>query len=176
MSCVINKRLRPRIVGVAPFSSIISSLLLAQPPDPAGPGSGIAPFRAFLAERAAQGVRGRIWLFFGDQHRACDFLYEQELEAWRADGTLARLDTAFSRDQANKLYVQHRMLEASAALWRWLQQGAHFYVCGDATRMARDVDAALRRIARSEGGLSEAQATDWVVALARQGRYQRDIY
>ncbi len=171
-----------RAIEAGPIMAYVQTSHFRLPADPAtpvvmvGPGTGIAPFRAFLAERAAQGIRGRTWLFFGDQHRACDFLYEQELEAWRADGTLARLDTAFSRDQANKLYVQHRMLEASADLWRWLQQGAHFYVCGDATRMARDVDAALRRIARGEGGLSEAQATDWIVALARQGRYQRDIY
>jgi sulfite reductase (NADPH) flavoprotein alpha-component len=141
-----------------------------------GPGTGIAPFRAFLQDRAVHGHRGRTWLFFGDQHRATDFLFEPELTAWLADGTLARLDTAFSRDQAKKLYVQDRMLEHAAELWRWLQDGGHFYVCGDANRMARDVDAALRRIAMSQGRLDEAQAKDWIVALARQGRYLRDVY
>jgi sulfite reductase (NADPH) flavoprotein alpha-component len=152
------------------------------PADPAvpvimvGPGTGIAPFRAFLQHRAAGGVRGKTWLFFGDQHRATDFLFEEELTAWRADGTLERLDVAFSRDQAKKVYVQDRMRAAAQELWRWLRQGGHFYVCGDALRMARDVDLALRAIARAEGGLDEAQARDWIVALARQGRYQRDVY
>jgi sulfite reductase (NADPH) flavoprotein alpha-component len=141
-----------------------------------GPGTGIAPFRAFLADRAAEGLKGKSWLFFGDQHRNTDFLYGPELEAWLKDGTLGRLDLAFSRDQAEKLYVQHRMLEQSSDLWHWLQDGAHFYVCGDANRMARDVDTALRQIARKEGKLSEDQARDWIVALARQGRYLRDIY
>jgi sulfite reductase (NADPH) flavoprotein alpha-component len=141
-----------------------------------GPGTGIAPFRAFLLERAALGIKGGSWLLFGDRQRAHDFLYERELKAWLANGTLSRLDTAFSRDQAKKDYVQHRMMENAADLWRWLQDGAHFYVCGDATRMARDVDAALRRIAMTEGKLNEAQARDWIVALARQGRYLRDIY
>ncbi|MEO8713702.1 MAG: sulfite reductase subunit alpha [Acetobacteraceae bacterium] len=152
------------------------------PADPAtpiimvGPGTGIAPFRAFLQHRAAAGVRGRTWLFFGDRARATDFLYEDELNAWRRDGTLARLDGAFSRDQGKKIYVQHRMEEQATDLWRWLQDGAHFYVCGDATRMARDVDQTLRRVAMAEGGMSESQARDWIVALARQGRYLRDIY
>jgi sulfite reductase (NADPH) flavoprotein alpha-component len=141
-----------------------------------GPGTGIAPFRAFLRERAALGHKGRAWLLFGERQRAHDFIYEAELNAWLADGTLSRLDVAFSRDQARKDYVQHRMAENAADLWRWLQDGAHFYVCGDATRMARDVDAALRLIAMAEGKLDEAQARDWIVALARQGRYQRDIY
>ncbi len=141
-----------------------------------GPGTGIAPFRAFLQERAAHGHRGRSWLFFGDQHRETDFLFEPEMTAWLADGTLGRLDTAFSRDQTKKVYVQDRMIENAVDLWRWLQDGAHFYVCGDATRMARDVDAALRRIAMAEGRMDEAQAKDWMVALARQGRYLRDVY
>lgn len=157
------------------------------PPDPVtpvimvGPGTGIAPFRAFLQHRAAQNraagaARGRTWLFFGAAHFASDYLYRSQLEAWLADGTLARLSLAFSRDQANKIYVQHRMQEDRQDLWRWLQEGAHLYVCGDATRMARDVDQALRGIARTEGGLSEDQARDWIAALARQGRYQRDVY
>ena len=141
-----------------------------------GPGTGIAPFRAFLQERAARGHRGRTWLFFGDQHRNSDFLFETELTAWLKDGTLARLDTAFSRDQTRKIYVQDRMIENAGDLWRWLQEGGHFYVCGDATRMARDVDAALRKIAVTEGRMDAAQAKDWIVALARQGRYLRDVY
>ena len=141
-----------------------------------GPGTGVAPFRAFLQERAALGIKGRAWLLFGERQRAYDYLYEAELAAWLADGTLSRLDVAFSRDQSAKDYVQHRMTENAADLWRWLQEGAHFYVCGDATRMARDVDAALRRVAMTEGKLNESQARDWIVALARQGRYQRDIY
>jgi sulfite reductase (NADPH) flavoprotein alpha-component len=141
-----------------------------------GPGTGIAPFRAFLQERAALGQRGRSWLFFGEQHRETDFLFEAELQAWLQDGTLARLDTAFSRDQEKKIYVQDRMLENAGDVWRWLQEGGHFYVCGDATRMARDVDSALRRIAMTQGRMDEAQARDWIVALARQGRYLRDVY
>ena len=152
------------------------------PADPAvpvimvGPGTGIAPFRAFLQERAALGHRGRSWLFFGDRRAAQDFLFETELRSWLADRTLTRLDTAFSRDGAGKIYVQDRMREQEEDLWSWLQQGAHIYVCGDASRMARDVDAMLRAIAMRQGGLDEAQARDWIVALARQGRYLRDVY
>ncbi len=152
------------------------------PSDPAtpvimvGPGTGIAPFRAFLQERAARQHRGKTWLFFGDQHEATDFLFADQLKGWLVDGTLSRLDTAWSRDQAAKVYVQDRMREGAADLWNWLQDGAHFYVCGDAMRMAKDVDTALRDIARSQGGLDEGQAKDWIVALARQGRYLRDVY
>lgn len=152
------------------------------PADPAvpvimvGPGTGIAPFRAFLAHRAAAGTGGRSWLFFGERNQATDFLFQAELEAWRKDGTLSRLETAFSRDQHDKVYVQDRMLESAPDLWRWLQDGAHFYVCGDAMRMAKDVDTALRRVAMTEGRMDEVQARDWIVALARQGRYLRDVY
>jgi sulfite reductase (NADPH) flavoprotein alpha-component len=141
-----------------------------------GPGTGIAPFRAFLQEREARGMKGPSWLFFGEQTSAEDFLFRAEMEAWLADGTLTRLDTAFSRDQAKKIYVQDRMRENGAELWRWFQDGAHFFVCGDATRMARDVDATLRQVAVTQGGLSESDAKDWIVGLARQGRYKRDIY
>ena len=141
-----------------------------------GPGTGIAPFRAFLQERAAKKHGGKTWLFFGDQHEATDFLFADQLKGWLADGTLSRLDTAWSRDQAKKVYVQDRMREGAADLWAWLQDGAHFYVCGDAMRMAKDVDTALRDVARTQGGLDEAQAKDWIVALARQGRYLRDVY
>ena len=141
-----------------------------------GPGTGIAPFRAFLQHRAAQRLQGRAWLFFGDQHSATDFLFQSEIEAWQADGTLSNLSVAWSRDTAKKIYVQDKMREAGADLWRWLQDGAHFYVCGDASRMAKDVDSALREIAMKQGGLSADQARDWIVALARQHRYQRDVY
>ena len=171
-----------RATGFGPIRASIQASHFRLPADPrthvimCGPGTGIAPFRAFLQERAALGIKGRSWLLFGERQRAHDFLYQHELQAWLADGTLARLDAAFSRDQARKVYVQHRMAEHAADLWRWLQDGAHFYVCGDATRMARDVDAALRRIAMLEGKLDEAQARDFIVSLARQGRYQRDIY
>ncbi|MDR3721117.1 MAG: hypothetical protein P4L00_05925, partial [Candidatus Acidoferrales bacterium] len=152
------------------------------PADPAtpmimiGPGTGIAPFRAFLAERAARGVRARSWLLFGERNRASDFLYETELLSWLRDGTLSRLDTAFSRDQGAKVYVQDRMRENAEDLWRWLRDGAYFYVCGDATRMAKDVDAMLRRVAMTEGRMDETRARDWIVALARRGRYLRDVY
>jgi sulfite reductase (NADPH) flavoprotein alpha-component len=174
--------LADRASGFGPIRASIQSSHFRLPSDPrtriimCGPGTGIAPFRAFLLERAALGIKGRTWLLFGERQRAHDFLYEDALKAWLADGTLSRLDVAFSRDQARKDYVQHRMAENASDLWRWLQDGAHFYVCGDAMRMARDVDAALRRIAMTEGKLDETQARDWIVALARQGRYQRDIY
>ena len=106
-----------------------------------GPGTGVAPFRAFLQERVATQATGRNWLFFGDQHQATDFLYGAEWQQYAAEGKLARLDTAFSRDQAKKVYVQDRMREAGSELWQWLQGGAYFYVCGDAHRMAKDVEA-----------------------------------
>jgi sulfite reductase (NADPH) flavoprotein alpha-component len=174
--------LADRAIAHGPIGAYMQPSHFRLPADPSvpvimcGPGTGIAPFRAFLQERAANGHRGRTWLFFGDQHRETDFLFEPELTAWLADGTLARLDTAFSRDQKQKVYVQDRMIAQAPDLWRWLQEGGHFYVCGDATRMARDVDAALRRIAMSEGRMDEAQSKEWMVALARQGRYLRDVY
>jgi sulfite reductase (NADPH) flavoprotein alpha-component len=141
-----------------------------------GPGTGIAPFRAFLQHRAATQAHGRNWLFFGDQRSESDFLFGPELVGWQKDGLLTRLSLAWSRDAAKKVYVQDRMREAAGDLWRWLQDGAHLYVCGDASRMAKDVDAALREIAQKEGGMSADQARDWIVALARQHRYQRDVY
>lgn len=141
-----------------------------------GPGTGIAPFRAFLEERRATGARGRNWLLFGDQRAATDFLYRDELLAAQADGTLTRLDTAFSRDQAEKVYVQHRMLEHATELFAWLEQGAHFYVCGDASRMAKDVDAALHTAVERAGGKSPEQAAAYVHALKAGKRYARDVY
>jgi sulfite reductase (NADPH) flavoprotein alpha-component len=141
-----------------------------------GPGTGVAPFRAFLHERRATGAKGRNWLLFGDQRRACDFLYEDELLGMYRDGLLTRLDTAFSRDQAQKVYVQQRMAENAAELWAWLKDGAHFYVCGDAKRMAADVDAALRDVVARQGGMSPEAAKAFVSDLAKARRYQRDVY
>ncbi|MFV3335900.1 molybdopterin-dependent oxidoreductase [Pseudomonas sp. NY15349] len=140
-----------------------------------GPGTGIAPFRAFLEEREARGAKGANWLFFGEQYAATDFYYQEQLQAWQAAGHL-RLDTAFSRDQAEKVYVQQRMLEQGAQLWRWLEAGAYFFVCGDAQRMARDVDAALRAIAAEHGGMDAAAAGAYVEALGKARRYRRDVY
>ena len=141
-----------------------------------GPGTGVAPFRAFLQERQATGAHGRNWLFFGEQHADTDFYYRDEFTAMQRDGCLHRLTTAFSRDQADKIYVQDRMREHGAELWAWLQDGAHFYVCGDASRMARDVDAALRSVVREHGGLDDTAAADYVARLAREKRYVRDVY
>ncbi|MEE4598764.1 bifunctional nitrate reductase/sulfite reductase flavoprotein subunit alpha [Streptomyces sp. DSM 41524] len=141
-----------------------------------GPGTGVAPFIAFLEERRARGHRAPNWLFFGEQHRATDFYYEEELTAFLAEGILTRLDTAFSRDERAKKYVQDRMREHGPLLWSWLQDGAHFYVCGDASRMAKDVDQALRDIATVHGGLAEAEAAAYVKQLATDKRYLRDVY
>ncbi|WP_442112843.1 molybdopterin-dependent oxidoreductase [Pseudomonas sp. NUPR-001] len=141
-----------------------------------GPGTGIAPFRAFLQERQAEGAKGRNWLLFGEQKAASDFYYRDELLAWQREGHLTRLDTAFSRDQPQKIYVQQRMLEHGAELWRWLQEGGHFYVCGDAERMARDVDAALKQVVAAYGDLSAEQADAYVTELSRSKRYVRDVY
>jgi sulfite reductase (NADPH) flavoprotein alpha-component len=141
-----------------------------------GPGTGIAPFRAFLEERQATGAKGKNWLFFGDQTRTCDFLYEELLTNWQKEGFLTRLDLAFSRDQQEKIYVQNRMLEGGAELWSWLEAGAHFYVCGDASRMAKDVDAALHMIVEKHGGKSADEAKAYVAKLKSDKRYQRDVY
>ena len=141
-----------------------------------GPGTGIAPFRAFLEERRAIGATGKNWLFFGDQKAASDFLYREQLEGMLAEDLLTRLDTAFSRDQAEKIYVQTRMLEQAAELWRWLEDGAHLYVCGDAKRMAKDVDAALHEIIQNAGGKTADEAKAYVAKLKSDKRYQRDVY
>lgn len=141
-----------------------------------GPGTGIAPFRAFLQDRKVAGATGKNWLFFGDQKSAYDYLYREELEAMQADGTLARLDLAFSRDQDAKVYVQHRMLENAAELYRWLEEGAHFYVCGDASRMAKDVDAALHKVVETAAGKTAHEAAEYVEALKKTKRYKRDVY
>ena len=142
----------------------------------AGPGTGVAPFRAFLQERRARGDGGRNWLFFGERHAASDFYYRDELQALRDDGLLTRLDLAFSRDQAAKIYVQDRMREHGARLWAWLQEGAHFYVCGDAGQMARDVDAMLRQVVREHGGMDADAAAAYVARMTADKRYVRDVY
>ena len=141
-----------------------------------GPGTGIAPFRAFLEERKATGAKGGNWLFFGAQKSSCDFFYQEELEAYRSDGILTRFDTAFSRDQNHKIYVQNRMRENAQELWNWLEQGAHFYVCGDASRMAKDVDKALHEIVKSAGGRADEAAGEYIQKLKSDKRYQRDVY
>lgn len=152
------------------------------PGDPAtpiimvGPGTGVAPFRAFIEERQAIGATGRNWLFFGDRRFTTDFLYQREWQRWLKDGVLTRMDVAFSRDQAEKVYVQHRMRERARDLYAWLQEGAHFYVCGDAEHMARDVHQALAEIVAAQGGLAPERAAEYLQSLQRTKRYQRDVY
>ena len=141
-----------------------------------GPGTGIAPFRAFLEERQATGQTGDNWLFFGEQRRSLDFLYREQFEAMHGNGLLTRFDTAFSRDQAKKVYVQDRMQEHAADLYAWLERGAYFYVCGDATRMAKDVELSLMdAIARGSNGTLD-HANEYLQTMKRQKRYQRDVY
>jgi sulfite reductase (NADPH) flavoprotein alpha-component len=141
-----------------------------------GPGTGIAPFRSFLWQRKAGKAKGRAWLFFGHQHEATDFFYRDELEAFLEDGTLTRLSTAWSRDGRDKVYVQDRMHEAGPELWAWLRDGAHFYVCGDAQRMAKDVENALIEISAKGGQMTAAGARDFIAELKATGRYQADVY
>jgi sulfite reductase (NADPH) flavoprotein alpha-component len=141
-----------------------------------GPGTGIAPFRAFLEERKLTTAKGGNWLFFGNPYQATDFLYGEELIEFQKDGTLQKLDLAWSRDQKEKVYVQNLMLQQGAELWKWFQDGAAFYVCGDASRMAKDVDAALHTIAEEHGGLSKDDAAAWVSQLKKDKRYLRDVY
>ncbi|CRM21877.1 Nitrate reductase [Pseudomonas sp. 52 E 6] len=141
-----------------------------------GPGTGVAPFRAFLQERRALGHQGRNWLFFGEQHAASDFYYQDELQGMQRDGLLTHLSLAFSRDQPQKVYVQDRIREQGAELWRWLQDGAKLYICGDASHMAKDVDQALRQVAQTHGGLGVEAAVDYWRQLSEQKRYLRDVY
>ncbi len=141
-----------------------------------GPGTGIAPFRAFIEERQATEAKGKNWLIFGDQHYLTDFLYQTEWQSYLEDGVLTKLDVAFSRDQAEKVYVQDRMRENAKELFAWLEEGASFCVCGDATRMAHDVDKALHDVIAQEGGLSEEAAIDYVKQLKADKRYVRDVY
>lgn len=152
------------------------------PEDPAadmimvGPGTGIAPFRAMLQERKATGATGRNWLFFGEQRSSSDFFYRDEFEAFQADGTLHRFDTAFSRDQDYKIYVQHRIMENAAELYAWLEAGAYFYVCGDAARMAKDVDTALHQVVEKAGGKTPEQAAEYMTEFKKAKRYRKDVY
>lgn len=141
-----------------------------------GPGTGIAPFRAFIEERAETGAGGESWLFFGDQRYSYDFLYQLEWQDHLKNGDLSKLDVAFSRDQPHKVYVQHKMLEKGAELWEWLEKGASFYVCGDAERMAGDVHDALLKIAQEHGGKSADEAAEYLSQLKKEKRYQRDVY
>src|SRR6266404_762535 len=142
-----------------------------------GPGTGVAPFRAYLQERKALGAKGKNWLFFGSQHEKCDFAYGEEFEAFKKEGILTRLDCAWSRDQPEKIYVQHLMGDKATEIWKWLDvEGAHFFVCGDARRMAKDVDAALRKIVQEHGGKSFEQANEYVEKLKSEKRYKRDVY
>src|SRR5947207_3201222 len=142
-----------------------------------GPGTGIAPFRAFLQERKAAGAKGKNWLFFGSQHEHCNYFAREEFEKMKSDGFLTRLDLAWSRDSAEKSYVQHKMLNCADEVWKWVDsEGAHFFVCGDARRMAKDVDAALRRIIQDKGGKSEEETNQYVEKLKADKRYKRDVY
>lgn len=141
-----------------------------------GPGTGIAPFRAFLEARAATNAKGKNWLFFGDQHEKSDFLYREQILAWQASGLLTRLDLAWSRDQKEKVYVQHKILAASAELWAWLEAGAHIYICGDASRMAKDVHNSLLEVIQTDGARSPEDAAKYLETLQTSKRYLRDVY
>ncbi len=141
-----------------------------------GPGTGIAPFISFLQERDEAKAAGKNWLFFGDQHEAFDFLYEEDLKGYLDSGLLTRLDTAFSRDGETKVYVQDKMRQHGAELWTWLCEGGCFYVCGDATRMAKDVDRALHQIIAQHGGMNDEEAKLHVKQMTADGRYHRDVY
>lgn len=141
-----------------------------------GAGTGVAPFRSFLFEREARGISGNSWLFFGEQHFRSDFLYQVEWQNFLKTGVLERMSVAFSRDQEEKIYVQHRLLEEAKELYQWLQDGAYFYICGDMNHMARDVHNALLQIAVEQGGKTEAQAEAWLDQLVAERRYQRDVY
>jgi sulfite reductase (NADPH) flavoprotein alpha-component len=158
------------------------ALAFGLPADPAtpiimvGPGTGVAPFRAFLYERMATKAQGRNWLFFGHQRRDCDFFYEDEFTAMKAAGVLTRLSLAWSRDGDEKFYVQNRMAEVGRDLWSWIAEGAHLYVCGDAQRMAKDVERALVDIVATHGARSVNEAVAFVAELKKRGRYQTDVY
>lgn len=142
-----------------------------------GPGTGIAPFRAFLQDRQASGAKGKNWLFFGAQREKCDYAYQEDWERFTSDGLLTKLDCAWSRDQTHKVYVQNKMLEHAAEIWKWIDgECAQFFVCGDAKRMAKDVDAALRKIVQEQGGKSVDEANAYVEKLKNEKRYKRDVY
>src|SRR2546428_2952243 len=168
-------------VPVPVYPSVAKHFHLPENPDTpiimVGPGTGVAPFRAYLQERKALGAQGRNWLFFGSQHERCDFAYGEEFAALKKEGILTRLDCAWSRDQPEKIYVQHRIMENAAEIWKWLDaEGAHFFVCGDARRMAKDVDAALRKIVREQGDKNIDEANEYVEKLKSDKRYKREVY
>ena len=141
-----------------------------------GPGTGVAPFRSFMQEREEKGVKGKSWLFFGDQHFVTDFLYQTEWQRWLKESVLTKMDVAFSRDTTEKVYVQHRMLEQSKEMFKWLQEGAVVYICGDEKSMAHDVHTALLAIIEKEGGMSRERAEDYLAKMQQEKRYQRDVY
>jgi sulfite reductase (NADPH) flavoprotein alpha-component len=142
-----------------------------------GPGTGVAPFRAFLQDRQATGAGGRNWLFFGAQREKCDYAYKEDFDQLKRDGVLTRLDCAWSRDQAHKIYVQHKLVENAAEIWKWIDsENGQIFVCGDAKRMAKDVDAALRKIIQEQGGKSVDEANAYVEKLKTDKRYKRDVY
>jgi sulfite reductase (NADPH) flavoprotein alpha-component len=140
-----------------------------------GPGTGVAPYRGFMQERMAKGSKGKNWLFFGERNRKSDYFYEDDWSQWVSQGQL-KVDLAFSRDQSDKIYVQHRMLDQAKELWSWLEEGAYFYVCGDAHRMAKDVEGTLQRIAQEQGDMSQEAAKAYVKNLRSQKRYRADVY
>ena len=158
-----NKAFRPPVNPASPMIMV-------------GPGTGIAPFRAFLEERKATEAAGDNWLFFGNPHAELDFLYQDELEGMSKDGYLEKLSLAFSRDQEEKLYVQHLMITEGEELFKWLENDGHFYVCGDASRMAKDVDAALHQVIETHGKMSKDEAVAYVAKLKSEKRYSRDVY
>jgi sulfite reductase (NADPH) flavoprotein alpha-component len=142
-----------------------------------GPGTGVAPFRAYLQERKAVGAKGKNWLFFGSQKAQCNYFYKEEFDHLKSEGVLSKIDCAFSRDQAEKVYVQDRMMASGAEIWKWMDaEGAHFFVCGDARRMAKDVDAALRKIVQEQGGKSVDESNEYIEKLKSDKRYKRDVY
>ena len=141
-----------------------------------GPGTGVAPFRAFMQEREARDAGGRNWMFFGDQTFTQDFLYQVEWQNYLKSGLLTKMDVAFSRDQAEKVYVQHRIKEHAADVYAWLEAGAHLYICGDANRMAKDVHQALIDVIVEQGKKTAEQAEDYLKTLRTDKRYQRDVY
>ena len=168
-------------VPVPVFPSIAKHFHLPEDPNAPiimiGPGTGVAPFRAFLQERKATGATGKNWLFFGAQHQSCDFAYGDEFDVFKKEGLLTQLDCAWSRDQAEKDYVQHRLRDRAAEIWKWLDgERAYFFVCGDAKRMAKDVDATLRKIVQEQGGKTLDQANEYVERLKSDKRYKRDVY
>jgi sulfite reductase (NADPH) flavoprotein alpha-component len=178
-STFLADRVKPEI-PVPVFVHVAKGFRLPEDPSApiimVGPGTGVAPFRAYLQDRKASGASGKNWLFFGEQREKSDFFYEEEFKALQNDGVLTKFDTAFSRDQPQKIYVQHRLLERSKEVYAWLEEGASFYVCGDAARMAKDVDVALHQIVEKEGGTSPEGAAEYIETLKKTKRYKRDVY